>query len=207
VTISEVNMKVWIQGDGRLTSKEVVEPVVLNAALVLANRPHPNQLRLLPTKSVDGIAVLLVPPSGCAGSCNGIPLGPGTHVIQHADRIDIDDLTFWVAASNAVEIVAYDPDVHGADVFCLLTKARLQPGADIVCCPGCGMIYRSAAWEMVLDADSKFRCPGCRFDPFAGEWEPTLPRTSSLDRIIELARGWTSGPHAPADPRKELSND
>jgi len=147
-----------------------------------------NLPRLLPTDSPDGIAALLVFPSGQSVSCNGIPLGPGAHVLQHTDRIDMDTLTFWVASSSAIAVTNYDSTIHGPDVFCFITKARLKPGEDIISCPGCAIIYRQAAWQMAIESDPRFRCPGCRFDPFGGDWKPELSTTSSLDRILDLAR-------------------
>ena len=178
-------MCMLIQLAGRqLTSNPVTEL----ERLVGASGVRPSNPWLLRMNSLDAIAVLLVPKGGGAISLNGIPLQRAAYVVQHADRIDVDGKTFWVAASSDIEIAHYDPAVHGDDIFCFVTKARLQPDEEIVLCPGCGIICRRAAWDMVLEADPKFRCPGCRFDPFAGDWVPTLPRVSSIDRIMELAR-------------------
>ncbi len=120
-------------------------------------------------------------------------LCPGLHLIRHTDQLEVDGQTFWVATSIRADVTTYDPAIHGDAAYCFVTKVRLQPGDEIVQCPGhleiaCGVIYRRAAWEMALDSDPKFRCPSCRFDPNQGAWKPSLPEGSSLQRLLEKAR-------------------
>ncbi len=181
-------MNVWVLNAGELSQHHVGGPAVLTADLPTPRDGNGRQPRLLPTKSQDGIAALLVPPNGCAASRNGIPMHAGAYVVQDRDRIDVDDLTFWAAISNSVQVSHYSADVHGPDVYCFITKARLRDQEEVICCPNCELIYRKAAWEMAVEADPAFRCPRCRFDPSAGDWRPVLPTADSLDSLLDLAR-------------------
>jgi hypothetical protein len=144
--------------------------------------------------SGNGLAALLVP-EGLSERVvrNGVPLPPGAHLLQHTDRIDYAGQALWVAAASEAREVPYAAAAHGSDVYCFVTKVRLQEGETIVVCPGrpgteCAAMYRKAAWEMALAANARFRCPRCGFEPEAGQWRPELPRASRLPQLFALAR-------------------
>ena len=151
--------------------------------------------QLIPTTAVNrAVAALLVPHQfDRLLMRNGVPLVSGTHVLRHTDRLDYEGRTWWVAARREVGDVPYEAAIHGEDVYCFITKARLQADEVIVVCPGpsgaeCGAIYRKAAWEMVQQSNARFRCPRCGFDPAAADWQPTLPRKTNLAQTFDLVR-------------------
>jgi hypothetical protein len=147
-----------------------------------------------PVDPTDGaIAVALVPKSLAHGvSHNGMPLASGLHPLKHADRLDVRRRDFWFSVEAVVEEVGYDPDVHGADVYCFLTKARLQPGQKIKICPGvpgtnCGVIYKSEAWDLAMLSDTPMNCANCGYKAGGTEWEPPQRKTKgSLDGLLAV---------------------
>lgn len=187
-------MQLWNVEHGSLQSRRE------NHAVDLPGRssrgPAP---RLIPVGSGSGAAAaLLVPDTAGSVSRNGVPLPAGVHLVRHRDRLEFGGVSYWVAVEREVRVVLYEPDVHGADVFCFVTKARLRAGEEIVVCPGrpgteCGVIYKKPAWDMAIEANARFRCPRCGFDPGAGDWQPTLPRESNLTQLFDLARQYRSG--------------
>jgi hypothetical protein len=187
-------MHLWSIEQGVLQSQRANESVSLSC-----NQPHDVTPRLVPVRSGSGaVAALLVPP--CSGSVvrNGVPLPSGVHVVRHKDRIDHGGETCWIAVEHEVRVSVYQPDVHGVDVYCFITKARLHAGEEIVVCPGrpgaeCAAIYKKPAWDMALEANERFRCPRCGFDPAAADWQPTLPRKPNLPQLFELARQHARG--------------
>ncbi|MBC8875232.1 MAG: hypothetical protein H8E44_37900 [Planctomycetes bacterium] len=139
----------------------------------------------------DAIAVALVTPAADhAVARNGIPLPVGLHPLRHADRLDVGDRTYWLSGQKGVEETEYDPDVHGEDVYCMLTKARLAPGQSIKICPGregreCGVIYKSAAWDMFMESGTPTKCPNCGYHSGEAEWEPPQPKPRrTLDGLL-----------------------
>lgn len=159
-----------------------------------ASEPADESPVLVPLQDHDqGIGALFVP-HAVQGEVthNGIALPAGFHILKHADQFVYDNRRFWVAVKVQVESESYQPDVHGQDQFCFVTKARLEEGEEILNCPGrpgapCVAVYRRAVWEKALAANPQFRCPGCGFDPNGGDWEPPTPRASNLQRLFDLA--------------------
>jgi hypothetical protein len=144
------------------------------------------------------LAVALVPDElERVAFLNGIALGSSMHVLRHADLLELSEKRVWVSTGATPTAIPYDVELHGRDVFCMRTKARLKPGEAIVVCPGtsresCGMIYKAAAWETGLP------CHHCRFDPKAPAWSPPVPKTKEarpLERLLRLARA-SGGAHA-----------
>ena len=111
ITSTDVSRTLWISESSPIPSGR---PVGLSAGI----RP------VVPRAAFIG--VVMVPPELEERiSLNGRPLWSGMHGLRHADRLDINGHEIWVAASASIEASAYDPAVHGEDVFCFLTKARL----------------------------------------------------------------------------------
>lgn len=147
---------------------------------------------LIPTVSPETLCVLLVPPGlPHAVRRNGSALGRGLHELRHADLVEYDGLSAWISGQRDPEVVEYDPEVHGADVFCFRTKIRLSKSERIVICPGppsqprrCGRMFREVAWT------SETRCHQCGFDAAQPRWKPPRPsRRRELQRILSLAVG------------------
>jgi hypothetical protein len=167
--------------------------LVLMPELTPAATADPAAPRLLPASAGNGVAALLVPEGLCRHiTCNGVPLPPGAHVLQHTDRVEYGGQVWWVAATSEVREIPYDAATHGEDMYCYITKVRLRPGESIIACPGrpgtgCAALYRKAAWDMALAANARFRCPRCGFEPAAAQWRPELPRTSRLPQLLALA--------------------
>lgn len=147
-----------------------------------------------PIRSVDdAIAVVLVQPApGRAVARNGIPLTGGLHPLRHADRLDVGDMTYWLSGQKSVEETAYDPNAHGEDVYCMLTKARLAPGQRIKICPGhegkeCAVIYKAEAWDMFMESGTPTKCPNCGYQPGQAEWQPPSPKPRrTLDGLFPI---------------------
>jgi hypothetical protein len=120
---------------------------------------------------------------------NGLPVGPGMHVLRHADRLELGSLLVWLSADARPETTTYDPQRDGETVFCARTKVRLAAGDEIVRCPSvpgvdCDLIYRASAWEAAL------KCHGCGFDRSARPWSPPSARRSlSLEDVLAEAAG------------------
>jgi hypothetical protein len=116
---------------------------------------------------------------------NHQPLGPGITVLAHQDRLAVDESVCCISAEGSDAPVAYDPAVHGDNLFCARTKARLAPGEPVVACPGvgCGLLYKAEAWCIGLP------CAACQFDPQKGGWRPTTARAkgTTLNELLQLA--------------------
>lgn len=127
---------------------------------------------------------LLVPERvGRAASRNRGPLAPGLHRLRHEDRIEIGKQTVWVAESRLAEPTTYSPDVHGEDLFCARTKARLHAQDDqVVACPGCGVLFSQRAWDLLIP------CHLCGHDPNQDEWQPPRGRrpTDGVKQLLAL---------------------
>lgn len=176
-----------------LDARRIIEALALTAGAPECDGESPAP-RLLPVGAAAGGVGALLVPLGLQSQIarNGVPLPSGAHLLRHADRLDYAGRTYWVAAVREVREVPYDAAVHGDDVYCYITKSRLRAGEPIVVCPGrpgapCDAIYRKPAWEMALEANARFRCPRCRFEPAAGEWRPTVPRPGRLEALLALA--------------------
>lgn len=137
------------------------------------------------------LALLLVPDTfGPPLRVNSVLQQPGAHLLEFGSQIDFDGRTYWVSVDRAAERTVYDPARHGEDVFGHLTKARLNPGDEIVVCPGqaeqpCGLISLSVAWDAAVESSDTFRCSNCGFDPRAVQWRP-VPLNETRDRVHEL---------------------
>lgn len=193
-------MNLWSSEEGSPVARRLTEAITLSADFAPQGRSEQREPQLIPTSAAPGaIAALLVGDlQGRRVIRNGVPLTAGVHLLTHADRLEYAGRTWWVAAACEVRETAFDPLVHGEDVYCYITKARLRAGDAIVVCPGrpggpCDAIYRKAAWDMALGANARFRCPRCKFEPAAGDWRPELPEAHSLPRLLELAHAYRPG--------------
>jgi hypothetical protein len=180
---------------------EATEPVALQPSV-----PHVVEITATAVFPSTGVLVAPIAPlAGAVGvlfhrnttagvvSRNGVPVGPGMHLLRHSDRLDVAGQRFWISVAPSVEIAAYDPAVHGVDVFCYLTKARLKPGQQIKICPGmpgqsCGAIYKAEAWEMAMQSEPPMPCASCGYHTRAAEWQPPKgkPHASLTDRLRDL---------------------
>lgn len=186
-------MKIWSSDGKELKSREVDGQIPLVVAGLTDDCQTTGSPLLIPASGTLGVLAALIVPDGRAGTVavNGVPLAGGMSIVQHTDRIEWSGRTVWVVAAARIEVVAYDPAVHGKDIRCFITKASLKSGEPSVRCPGhdgrCGLMYRQAAWDMALETDQKFRCPQCGFDPNSGEWKPESPQqTEGLDDLMRL---------------------
>src|SRR2546427_9752921 len=139
-------------------------------------------LLILPAPDESGTCAVALVSEICDQpiSRNGVSLSAGIHLLASKDRMNLGERTFWVSAFASPEETVYDPAVHGEDVFCFRTKARLTRGAAIVICP-CKMIYKASAWATGV------ACHNCHFDPSQPAWEPPAPRErNSLDAFLAL---------------------
>jgi hypothetical protein len=112
---------------------------------------------------------------------NGTPVSPGMHPIRPTDRLDLGLDSYWLSEDLSPQRTSYDPELHGLDARCCMTKARLRAGQEIVICPGrpgvpCDVIYKAAAWEAVIQANREMKCPGCGYRPGEPAWHPTVPQ-------------------------------
>jgi hypothetical protein len=150
----------------------------------------------VPIEPVDGgLGVLLVPDGGAPVAINGVAVPPGLHLLRHADRLDVAGRLHWVSQRCEVEHVEYDPAVHGDNVYCYLTKARLRPGQAIRICPGlagspCGALYTAEAWEMAMQSQPPMPCASCGYHRTKAEWSPpparVRPREPLAHRLQRL---------------------
>ncbi len=153
-----------------------------------SSRPEPDSTMLLPTEpSGSSCGVALVPDASTGRVLlNGVRLGPGMHVLRHADRVALDGRAVWFAIAVAPDEVLYDPEVHGHPVYCHRTKARLTEGDPMVICRGtpkadCGMMFTAAAWSAGIPCHSCGALPG---EP--GWTPPPSERRGSLIELLEL---------------------
>ena len=143
---------------------------------------------LLPIKpSSDRCGVALVPDASTGRVLlNGVRLGPGMHVLRHADHVALDGQAVWFAIAAAPDEVLYDPDVHGHPVYCHRTKAPLDGGDSMVICRGtpegdCGMMFTATAWSAGIPCHS---CGALPEDP--GWTPPQSERSGSLAELLAL---------------------
>jgi hypothetical protein len=157
--------------------------------------PHvPTGVVIQPLHPVAGVigALVVAVSSSRRVSLNGIPLAAGIHLLRHADRVDVDQQTYWISTQATIEEATYDPALHGEEVFCFMTKARLAAGQPIKICPGvpgtdCGVIYKAAAWDMAMQSSTPLKCPSCGYRPGQAEWHPPVPKIrKSIDGILQL---------------------
>lgn len=141
----------------------------------------------------EHIAVALVAPHALGDvSCNGRPLSAGLWPLRHADRLDVDGRSIWIAVETSVDEMRFDPATHGVDVHCFITKKRLAAGDEIAICPGtpgksCGAIYALAAWRLAQKSTRPFKCPGCGYSPTKAVWQPQLPQPNkTLEKLLNI---------------------
>jgi hypothetical protein len=179
------------------------QPVEAAAPLWLAggdggHRPSPERrdgaVMIAPIQPLRQAVAAALVPDAASGSIarDGIPLAAGLHALPHGARLELDGSTFWISSQSAHEETSYDPQHHGPDVFCFITKARLAAGDAITICPGtpgktCGVIYKKAAWDMALQSPRPFRCPSCGYDPRRSQWQPPRPAPpATLDDLLAI---------------------
>lgn len=186
-------MLLWhMKSDGACHSHRATAPVTLHGTELSAASEGiaTDRLCFVPDNHGDALGALLVPEAALESvTRRGIRLRPGMHPLQHADQLQIGTAVLWISAEAEPDRTTYDPQLHGANVFCARTKARLQPGEAIVVCPGtpsasCGWIYKASAWTPQLV------CPRCGFDPQHAPWEPPRRPTTepSHDLIARIRR-------------------
>jgi hypothetical protein len=139
-------------------------------------------------REAGACALLLIQDSARGAMRNGERIGPGLHLLRHADRIQLGAQDLWVSVQPEPEETTYDPASHGPDLFCPRLQLRLRPGDPVVICPGppprpCGLLYDARAWEAGV------RC-ACGFEPGAPPWHPptTVTTRRTLDALVALAR-------------------
>lgn len=189
-------MVLWSANNGQHPSRQLAMSAVLFSAQGVSpledDRPLGNTDALLVSpvrRTGDALGIVLVP-GGLKQPArrNGISLPCGLHVLRHADRLELSNECLWVSAAGSAEKTTYDPAIHGQDVFCLRSKARLTLGDRIVICPGregaeCGAVYKVTAWNIGAP------CHQCGFDPGAPQWKPPQSsQRSSLDALLQFAR-------------------
>lgn len=163
----------------------------------LASEPRDGAVLLMAIQPLRQAVAAALVPNAMSGevSRDGIPLAAGLHELPHGARLEIDDATYWVSAESVPEETSYQPELHGRDVYCFYTKARLATGDAITICPGtpgktCGVIYKRASWETALQAPRPFKCPNCKFDPKQAQWQPPrAERRKRLDDLLARIRG------------------
>lgn len=177
--------RIWFRDEsGQLAAQVISSPL-----WVSGDSSIPSAVR----RGIEAGICPIAPRSGAIGAAlvpderdravllNGVPLRPGLHLVQHADCLNLDVQTFWFAAVRTVDETTYDPAVHGAELFCELTKARLEPGEPIVLCPGspeqpCRAVFRRPAWELAMQSETMRRCAHCGFRPDESDWTPNEPQ-------------------------------
>jgi hypothetical protein len=150
---------------------------------------------LAPIRPLGKAIAAFFVPDGFSGwaTRNGVPLDSGMHTLEHGDEICVDGHVFWIAAEAQVEQAIYDPEQHGSDMSCYLTRAPILPGEDIVICPGlaghsCGVVYKAQAWDLAMKSANPLRCRNCGFHPSDAVWNPPAPKSRScLDELLRLA--------------------
>ena len=176
-------------GQGPPARHEVAGPTWLSEAGLRAASQHApgdldHRLLLLPASAGRRDCCVVLVPDALARtvSRNHDPLPAGLHRLRHADRLDLAGQTVWVAESRAAEVIEYDPAVHGEDVFCARTKARLVPGARVVRCPDCGLLYTERAWALSIP------CHICGHDSKQSEWQPphTVAQSGGVRELLAL---------------------
>ena len=154
-----------------------------------SDSPPAGAVVLMHAESREAGAVLFVPDDFTGSAARSrLVLGAGMHLLAHGDSVEVGGATIWLSAEPRPQRSQYDSELHGSDVFCFRSKARLNAGEPIVICRGtpqraCDMIYKEAAWEIGIP------CHNCRFDPSQPSWRPPqLHERSSLDALFALAR-------------------
>ena len=147
-------------------------------------------------RDADACAALFVPdlPAGGKRSRlprrNGAPLAPGMHVLRHGDALEpgggigARGRRVWISRVLEAREEPWRPSREDEDLFCARSKARIEPGAPVVRCPACALVYAAAAWQ------AEPRCHACRFDGRQAPWTPPVdPQpVASLDALLDLAR-------------------
>lgn len=189
----------WLTDGDQPRRVEAIAPLWLigGDAAGVADQRCGSAVMIVPIQpSRQAVAAALVPDAMSGEvSRDGIPLAAGLHELPHGARLEIDEATYWVSAESVPEEASYQPELHGRDVFCFYTKARLAAGDAITICPGtpgkiCRVIYRRSSWETALQAPRPFKCPNCKFDPKQSQWQPPRKeRRKSLDDLLARIRG------------------
>jgi hypothetical protein len=147
-----------------------------------------------PIRSARGaIGVAIVPDWHVRpAALNGIPLRAGLHLLHESDCLEVGATRYFVSAEVTAEDTFYDPAVHGEDIYCALTKARLVAGQPITICPGtpsarCGVLYKAEAWDLAMrQSKPSMQCTNCGYSTSAAEWVP--PARKTRKKLDELYR-------------------
>ena len=186
-------------GVAELQCQEIQDAVLLRDGAVRSldgAEPNVGGVILQIVDPLDGVvAVVYVGASnGRLVALNGVPLGSGMHPIRPTDRLDVATDSYWLSEDLTPQRTCYDPEQHGPDARCCMTKARLQAGQDIVICPGrpgspCQVIYKAAAWDAVMQSSRGMKCPNCGYQPRQAAWSPPQPRLrrKSFDEFHQFA--------------------
>ena len=187
-----MSLRIWQSRGGGPTSAMAVDgPCLLTEAGVAPTGGAPQTpgdaaVAVSPAVAAGGVAVIIVPDALAERlSCDGLLLAAGAHVVKHRGWLSWGDLRVWIAREESPIETTYDEAVHGPDAFCARTRGRVQPGEQIVICPGtaeaaCGRIYKATAWLGM-------RCPLCGYDPTRQAWAPPIQRKGKLDELLQLA--------------------
>jgi len=152
-----------------------------------ANEPV---MTLAPVSAAGGVIGLALVPEIGSGRVtqNGQPLLAGAHNVFHQDHFQVDEHHVWTASQSLADAVAYNPEEHGADLFCARTKVRIKQGEPVVRCPEsrCDLVFLADAFALMLP------CHGCGFDPRQQQWIPALPviKETSIDDLFKKAAAY-----------------
>ena len=159
----------------------------LDSAADSSPRPEPDSVMVLPTEPSGGRCGVALVPDAFTGRVllNGVRIGPGMHVLHHADHVALDSRSVWFAIAATPDEVVFDPEIHGHPVYCHRTKARLKPGDEMVICRGtpkadCGMKFTAGAWSAGIP------CHACGAEPGDPGWTP--PPSERSGSLVELLR-------------------
>ena len=165
-----------------------LSPQGLDSAGDPSPRPEPDSVMVLPTEPAGSTCGVALVPDAFTGHVllNGVRIGPGMHVLRHADHVALDGQAVWFAIAAAPDEVVVDPEIHGGPVFCHRTKTRLKPGGEMVICRGtpkadCGMMFTAGAWSAGV------RCHSCGALPGDPGWTPPpSERSGSLFELLKI---------------------
>lgn len=193
-------IRLWCRDhDGNFMPTEVAHSVWFSESSPAPSaQPRDNAIGIRPIRprgAFIGVAIVPVELQERI-AINGTPVGSGLIGLRHADRLDLNGHSVWIAANLSVETTTYDPAVHGEGIFCFISKLPLVTGQAIALCPGlpgkpCNVVCAQESWERAMQVQTQLRCAGCGFRPDDTEWRPTehQPRKRINDILATVING------------------